>query len=140
MAPTSEYAARLRTAALYVTRPRVAVLEAVDGHPHADTDTILVAVQERIPGVSRQTVYSALHALTVAGLIRRIQPAGLVARYESRVGDDHHHLVCRACGSITDVDRAVGRSDCLATPQEDFLVERAEVVYWGLCPACSAPE
>jgi Fur family transcriptional regulator, stress-responsive regulator len=127
---------------LRVTRPRVAVLEAVHAHPHADTDTIFGAVRTGLPEVSRQTVYDVLHALTAVGLVRRIQPSGSVARYESRVGDNHHHVVCRSCGVIADVDCAVGAAPCL-TPSDDsgslegFLLDEAEVIYWGLCPDCS---
>ena len=96
-----------------MTRPRVAVLTAVHDHPHADTDTIIGAVRGRSPDVSHQAVYDSLNALTAAGLVRRIQPAGSVARYESRVGDNHHHVVCRSCGAIADVDCAVGDAPCL---------------------------
>lgn len=125
-----------------VTRPRVAVLEAVHANPHADTDTIFGAVRAGLPEVSRQAVYDVLHALTDAGLVRRIQPSGSVARYESRVGDNHHHVVCRTCGVIADVDCAVGDPPCL-TPSDDdanldgFVLDEAEVIYWGLCPDCS---
>ena len=137
---TPEYVEQLRTAALRVTRPRVAVLEAVHEHPHADTDTIFGAVRDVLPEVSRQAVYDVLHALTSTGLIRRIQPSGFVARYETRVGDNHHHLVCRSCGAITDVDCAVGDAPCLtASDPNGFVVDEAEVVYWGLCPDCSPP-
>jgi Fur family transcriptional regulator, stress-responsive regulator len=124
---------------LRVTRPRLAVLEAVDAHPHADTETIFGAVRTGQPDVSRQAVYDVLHALTAAGLVRRIQPSGSVARYESRVGDNHHHVVCRSCGAIADVDCAIGEAPCL-TPVDDngFSVDEAEVIYWGLCPDCSA--
>ena len=138
----SDFAEQLRTADLRVTRPRVAVLEAVHGHPHADTDTIFSAVRSGLPEVSRQAVYDVLHALTAAGLMRRIQPSGSVARYESRVGDNHHHMVCRTCGVIADVDCAVGDAPCL-TPSDDdanldgFVLDEAEVIYWGLCPDCS---
>lgn len=127
----------LRSADLRVTRPRVAVLEAVHAHPHADTDTILGAVRQVLPAVSRQAVYDVLGALTVAGLVRRIQPSGSVARYEARVGDNHHHVVCRSCGTIGDVDCAVGEVACL-TPSDDkgFVVDEAEVIYWGQCPRC----
>ena len=131
-------------AGLRVTRPRLAVLEAVRAHPHADTDTIFGAVRNRLPGVSRQAVYDVLHALTAIGLVRRIQPSGLVARYESRVGDNHHHVVCRSCAAIADVDCAVGQAPCL-TPTDGpgypagFLLDEAEVVYWGLCPNCLPP-
>jgi Fe2+ or Zn2+ uptake regulation protein len=126
---------------LRVTRPRVAVLEAVRDHPHADTETILSAVRRGLPDVSRQAVYDVLNALTAVGLLRRIQPLGMVARYESRVGDNHHHVVCRSCGIIADIDCAVGDAPCL-TPADDealegFVLDEAEVIYWGLCPACS---
>jgi len=130
----------LRAAALRVTRPRVAVLTAVHAHPHADTDTILGAVRRELPDVSHQAVYDCLGALTTAGLVRRIKPAGSVARYESRVGDNHHHVVCRSCGVIADVDCAVGDTPCLtASEDHGFRIDEAEVVYWGLCPECSIP-
>lgn len=128
----------LREAALRVTRPRVAVLDAVHAHPHADTGTIIRAVRRELPEVSHQTVYDALGALTAARLVRRIQPPGSVARYESRVGDNHHHMVCRSCGLIVDVDCAVGEAPCLAASDDHgFSVEEAEVTYWGRCPDCS---
>ncbi|MBX6390822.1 MAG: transcriptional repressor [Frankia sp.] len=128
----------LRGAGLRVTRPRVAVLGAVYAHPHADTDSIISAVRRDLPDVSHQAVYDSLRTLTVVGLVRRIQPAGSVARYESRVGDNHHHLVCRSCGAITDVDCAVGEAPCLtASDDRGYAVDEAEVIYWGLCPACS---
>ena len=106
-------AAQLRSARLRVTRPRVAVMRAVHAHPHADTDTVLRLTRHEVPDVSQQTVYDVLSALTSAGLIRRIQPAGHVSRYESRIGDNHHHVVCRSCGAIGDVDCAVGAAPCL---------------------------
>ncbi len=128
----------LRGADLRVTRPRLAVLAAVHTHPHADTDSIIRVVRESIEGVSHQAVYDVLRALTGAGLVRRIQPAGLVARYEARVGDNHHHVVCRSCGAIADVECAVGDTPCLtASEDHGFLVDEAEVVYWGSCPDCS---
>jgi Fur family transcriptional regulator, stress-responsive regulator len=129
----------LREVALRVTRPRVAVLSAVHDHPHADTDSIIRVVREGLGEVvSRQAVYDVLNALTEAGLIRRIQPPGSLARYESRVGDNHHHLVCRSCGVIADVDCAVGAAPCLtASDDHGFVIDEAEVVYWGVCPACS---
>jgi len=141
VASTSDYAELLRVAELRVTRPRVAVLEAVHTHPHADTETIFGAVRAGLPEVSRQAVYDVLHALTAAGLVRRIQPSGSVARYESRVGDNHHHIVCRSCGVISDVDCAVGEAPCL-TPSDDngFALDEAEVIYWGMCPDCSASQ
>ncbi|WP_156748862.1 Fur family transcriptional regulator [Mycobacterium sp. 1482292.6] len=142
MSSTADYAGRLRMADLRVTRPRVAVLEAVDANPHADTETIFSAVRVGLPDVSRQAVYDVLNALTTVGLVRRIQPLGMVARYESRVGDNHHHVVCRSCGIIADIDCAVGEAPCL-TPSDDdnvldgFILDEAEVIYWGLCADCS---
>ncbi len=127
----------LRTAALRVTRPRLAALSAVHDHPHADTDTITGAVRADLGEVSHQAVYDVLRALTTAGLLRRIQPPGSVARYEARVGDNHHHVVCRSCGTIADVDCAVGYTPCLtASDDHGFVIDEAEVVYRGLCPDC----
>jgi Fur family ferric uptake transcriptional regulator len=127
----------LREADLRVTRPRIAVLRAVHAHPHADTDSIIGAVRGDLPKVSHQAVYDSLRALTTAGLVRRIQPSGSVARYESRTGDNHHHVVCRSCGAIADVDCAVGEAPCLtASDDRGFAIHEAEVVYWGLCPDC----
>ena len=128
----------LRGAALRVTRPRVAVLTAVYANPHADTESILGAVRADLGDVSHQAVYDVLRVLTSAGLIRRIQPAGLVARYESRVGDNHHHVVCRSCGVIADADCAVGTAPCLtASDDHGFVIDEAEVIYWGVCSDCS---
>jgi len=128
----------LRGASLRVTRPRGAVLAAVYDHPHADTDSIIAAARRSLGEVSHQAVYDALKALTAAGLVRRIQPSGSVARYESRVGDNHHHVVCRSCGVIADVDCAVTSTPCLtASDDHGFAIDEAEVTYWGLCPACS---
>ena len=128
----------LRGASLRVTRPRVAVLSAVYDHPHADTDAIIGAVREHHGEVSTQAVYDVLRALTGAGLLRRIEPAGSVARYESRVADNHHHVVCRSCGAIADVDCAVGDTPCLiANDDHGYVIDEAEVVYWGTCPDCS---
>jgi Fur family ferric uptake transcriptional regulator len=137
--PTSpELERMLRGASLRITRPRVAVLGAVHEHPHADTSAILGVARERLGGVSQQTVYDVLEALTGAGLVRRIHPPGSVARYESRVGDNHHHLVCRSCGAISDVDCAVGDTPCLiASEDHGFAIDEAEVIYWGLCPDCT---
>jgi Fur family ferric uptake transcriptional regulator len=116
----------------------MAVLQAVHTHPHADTDTIIRAARRDLPEVSHQAVYDSLHALTAAHLVRRIQPSGSVARYESRVGDNHHHVVCRSCGDIADVECAVGAAPCLtASHTHGFEIDEAEVVYWGLCPECS---
>ncbi|TDC81133.1 transcriptional repressor [Micromonospora sp. KC606] len=138
MATALDFTQQLRDAALRVTRPRVAVLRAVHAYPHADTDSILRAVRAELPEVSHQAVYDVLRALAAADLVRRIQPAGLVARYESRVGDNHHHVVCRSCGLIVDVDCAVGDTPCLtASDDHGFSVDEAEVVYRGLCPDCS---
>ncbi|MGV9711984.1 Fur family transcriptional regulator [Gordonia sp. NPDC003424] len=139
MPPTSDYTELLRSVELRVTRPRVAVLEAVHAHPHADTDTILTAVRDVLPDVSKQAVYDVLSVLSDTGLVRRIQPSGHVARYESRVGDNHHHVVCRSCGIIGDVDCAVGEAPCL-TPSEHhgFVLDEAEVIYWGLCADCAS--
>jgi Fe2+ or Zn2+ uptake regulation protein len=129
----------LRGANLRVTRPRLAVLTAVQEHPHADTSSIVGAVREALDEVSLQAVYDVLQALTDAGLVRRIQPLGSVARYESRVGDNHHHIVCRSCGAIADVDCAVGTTPCLTASQDHgYEIDEAEVIYWGLCPDCSA--
>jgi Fe2+ or Zn2+ uptake regulation protein len=128
----------LRGAALRVTRPRVAVLTAVYEHPHADTDSIIGVVRDDLGEVSTQAVYDVLRALTAAGLVRRIEPPGSVARYESRVGDNHHHVVCRSCGAIADVDCAVGHTPCLtASDDHGYAIDEAEVVYRGLCPDCS---
>ena len=128
----------LRGAALRVTRPRLAVLAAVHEHPHADTDSLVGAVRRDLGEVSTQAVYDVLRALTTAGLVRRIEPAGSVARYESRVADNHHHVVCRSCGSIADVDCAVGDTPCLtASHDHGYSIDEAEVTYWGLCPACA---
>jgi Fur family ferric uptake transcriptional regulator len=136
-----DYAEQLRSADLRVTRPRIAVLEAVQANPHADTETIFGAVRGLLPEVSRQAVYDVLAALTAVELVRRIQPSGFLARYESRVGDNHHHIVCRTCGVIADVDCAVGEAPCLtASDDNGFLLDEAEVIYWGLCQDCSAPQ
>jgi Fe2+ or Zn2+ uptake regulation protein len=127
----------LRGAALRVTRPRVAVLSAVYQNPHADTDQIFSAAREDLGEVSQQAVYDVLRTLTAAGLVRRIEPAGSVARYESRVGDNHHHVVCRSCGSIADVDCAIDDTPCLtASDDHGYVIDEAEVIYWGLCPDC----
>ena len=127
----------LRGADLRVTRPRLAVLGAVHQHPHADTETLIDAVRRDLGEVSHQAVYDVLRVLTTAGLVRRIQPSGSVARYEARVGDNHHHVVCRTCAAIADVDCATGEAPCL-DPADDagFLIEEAEVVYWGTCARC----
>lgn len=139
--PTAELELLLRGAALRVTRPRVAVLSAVHEHPHADTDSLIGAVRGELGEVSTQAVYDVLRALTAAGLVRRIEPAGSVARYESRVADNHHHVVCRSCGAIADVDCAVGDTPCLtASHDHGYAIDEAEVTYWGLCPTCSTAD
>ena len=131
-------AVALRQTSLRVTKQRVAVLQAVREHPHADTETVIRSVRETLPTVSHQAVYDSLHTLTEVGLVRCIQPSGSVARYERRIGDNHHHLVCRSCNLIVDVDCAIGQAPCLI-PSHDagFLIEQAEVTFWGLCPDCS---
>jgi Fur family transcriptional regulator, stress-responsive regulator len=139
VATTSQYARMLREVSLRVTRPRVAVLSAVHEHPHSDTDSIIGLVRADLGEVSHQAVYDVLRALTAAGLVRRLQPEGSVARYEARVGDNHHHVVCRSCGAIADVDCAVGYAACL-TPSNDsgYEIDEAEVIFWGRCPECVA--
>ena len=138
MPAVAELERMLRGASLRVTRPRVAVLAAVHEHPHADTQSLAGAVREQLGEVSQQAVYDVLRALTDAGLVRRIHPPGSVARYELRVGDNHHHVVCRSCGAIADVDCAVGATPCLtASDDHGYAIDEAEVIYWGICPACS---
>ncbi len=138
MHPAPDVERLLRSASLRVTAPRRAVLSAVQEHPHADTETLLAATRARLGTVSHQAVYDVLRALTDAGLVRRIQPAGSVARYEARVGDNHHHVVCRSCGAVADVDCAVGDAPCLtASHDAGFAIDEAEVVYWGRCPSCA---
>jgi len=128
----------LRGAGLRVTAARVALLETVRDGDHLGIEEITSGVRERIGHISLQAVYDALHALTAAGLIRRLEPAGSQPRFEGRVGDNHHHVVCRSCGAVADVDCAVGEAPCL-TPSDDhgYAIGEAEVVYWGLCPSCS---
>ena len=132
-----DWAQRLTGAGLRVTRPRLAVLESLSRHPHSDADTVLRHVRDHLGSVSTQTVYDVLNSLTHAGLLRRIEPAGSAMRYETRVGDNHHHLVCRSCGRMVDVPCAVGTAPC-ARPDDDhgFDVDEAEVTYWGICEAC----
>jgi Fur family ferric uptake transcriptional regulator len=135
----SDFERMLRGALMRVTRPRIAVLSAVHDHPHADTDSIIGVVREDLGEVSHQAVYDVLRALTAAGLVRRIHPSGSVARYEARVGDNHHHIVCRSCGAIADVECAVGATPCLtASDDHGYAIDEAEVIYWGLCAGCSA--
>jgi Fur family ferric uptake transcriptional regulator len=138
MPSDAELELMLRGSAMRVTRSRLAVLAAVHDLPHADTESLIGAVRRQLPDVSHQAVYDGLRALTDAGLVRRIEPAGSVARYESRVGDNHHHVVCRGCGAIADVDCAVGHTPCLtASDDRGFVIDEAEVIYWGRCPDCS---
>ena len=139
MPTASEFELELRGAGLRVTRPRLAVLGAVRDHPHADTESIIGAVRADLGEVSHQAVYDVLRALTTAGLVRRIEPAGSVARYEARVADNHHHVVCRSCGAAHDIDCVVGAAPCLtpSTNSAGFLIDEAEVIYWGRCPACA---
>lgn len=138
MPEITDFAQILRAADLRVTRPRVAVLGAVHEHPHADTDSIIAVVRADLGEVSTQAVYDVLRALTGAGLVRRIQPAGSSARFESRVADNHHHVVCRSCGAIADVDCAVGHAPCLGPSNaHGYSIDEAEVTYWGQCPDCA---
>lgn len=129
----------LREKSLRVTRPRLAVLSALTDHPHADVDTLTEVTREQLGSVSKQAVYDVLSALVQADLVRRIEPAGSPARFEARVGDNHHHVVCRQCGDIADVDCAVGESPCLAASSTNgYAIDEAEVTYWGVCPQCQA--
>jgi Fur family transcriptional regulator, stress-responsive regulator len=128
---------QLREVALRVTRPRVAVLTEVSEHAHADVETLAAKVRSRLGSVSTQTVYDVLRTLADAQLIRRIEPAGSPARFEARVGDNHHHVVCRGCGDVADIDCATGSAPCLeASNTNGFIIDEAEVTYWGICPAC----
>lgn len=131
--------ARLRAAGLKVTAPRLAVLDAVTGHGHLDADAVHTRVMAELPATSLQSVYNVLGALAEAGLLRKIDPAGSAARYESRTGDNHHHLVCTGCGAVADVDCVVGEAPCL-TPSNTggFAVATAEVTFWGRCAECQA--
>ena len=131
-------AERLRAVGLRVTAPRVATLDWLTGHPHATADQIADGVRARLGSVSTQAIYDVLHACTETGLLRRIEPAGHPARFETRTADNHHHLVCRSCGAIADVDCAGGEMPCLtAADDRGFVIDEAEVVYWGLCLECS---
>jgi Fe2+ or Zn2+ uptake regulation protein len=131
-------AEELRGAGLRVTAARVALLETVRHGDHLGVETIASGVRDRVGHISLQAVYEALNALTGAGLVRRLEPPGSPALYEGRVGDNHHHLVCRSCGVVVDVDCAVGHAPCLtASDDRGFAVDEAEVIYWGLCPSCS---
>jgi Fe2+ or Zn2+ uptake regulation protein len=137
-APAPGIVAELRAAGLRVTAARVALLETVRDGDHLGVDAIAAGVRRRVGHISLQAVYEALHALSAAGLIRRIEPAGNPVRFEGRVGDNHHHLVCRSCGVVADVDCAVGAAPCLtASDDQGFSIDEADVIYWGLCSACS---
>ncbi|AXB45738.1 Fur family transcriptional regulator [Amycolatopsis albispora] len=129
----------LRAAGLRVTAPRVAVLEWLADHPHTTADQVAAGVRERLGSVSTQAVYDVLGACAGADLVRRIEPAGHPARFETRTGDNHHHLVCRACGRTEDVDCVRGASPCLEpSATAGFLIDEAEIVFWGLCPDCAS--
>lgn len=129
----------LRGAGLKITAPRLAVLRALDSTPHSDADGLFRAVRIELPGTSLQAVYGVLGALTSAGVLRRIQPAGSPARYERRVGDNHHHIVCTSCGAVTDVDCVHGEAPCLTPSSTNgFALQVAEITFWGLCPDCQS--
>lgn len=128
----------LREHSLRVTAPRVAVLRELSAHPHADVDTITRATRERLGSVSTQAVYDILGVLAAQGMVRKFEPAGHPARYELELGDNHHHLVCRTCGTMLDVECAPGAAPCLdAADDHGFAIDEAEVIYWGTCPACA---
>ncbi|MDY7106192.1 MAG: Fur family transcriptional regulator [Actinomycetota bacterium] len=132
-----DHADLLRARGVQVTAQRLAVLRAVTGRPHSTADDVTAAVRSEIGTISRQAVYDSLGLLSEHGLVRRIQPAGSPARYEDRVGDNHHHLICRTCGEMVDVDCAVGATPCLtAADDSGYEIDEAEVVYWGRCPDC----
>jgi Fe2+ or Zn2+ uptake regulation protein len=135
--PNSQAVERLRAAGLRATAPRIAVLAEVAAGPHLTVDQIATGARRRLGAISTQAVYDALGALTGMGLVRRIEPAGSPTRYETRVGDNHHHVVCRACGVIADIDCAVGEQPCLSPSDAGgFVIDEAEVTFWGLCPSC----
>jgi Fur family ferric uptake transcriptional regulator len=134
---TKDLTARLRGAGLRVTGPRLAVLSALADRSHVDVETVRSAAAESLGGVSTQAVYDVLHAFTAAGLVRRIEPAGSPALFETRVHDNHHHVVCRGCGAVADVDCVVGAAPCLEpSTASGFLVDEAEVTFWGECSDC----
>jgi Fe2+ or Zn2+ uptake regulation protein len=127
----------LQAAGLRVTKPRVAVLHALGGHAHASAEEVCASVRAALPGTSLQTIYNVLGDLTTAGLLRRLEPPGSSVRYERRVGDNHHHLVCRRCGAIEDIDCVVGQAPCLtASATHGYIIDEADVTFWGLCPSC----
>jgi Fur family transcriptional regulator, stress-responsive regulator len=134
---SADLADLLRRHGIQVTAQRLAVLRAVAGHPHITADAVAEVVRAEIGAISRQSVYDALGVLADNGLIRRIQPSGSSARYETRVGDNHHHVICRICGRTADVDCAVGSAPCLrASDDRGYEIDEAEVIYWGRCPEC----
>lgn len=135
---SADPAAHLRAPGLQVTAQRLAVLRAVAGRPHGTADEVAEHVRAGIGAISRQAVYDALRVLTEKGLVRRIQPAGSPGRYDPRVGDNHHHVICRRCGRTTDVDCIAGAAPCLHAPVSDHRIDEAEVIFWGTCPACLA--
>lgn len=132
---------QLRDVGLRVTAPRVAALDVLARHPHSTADVVAAAVRSQLGGVSTQTVYDVLRICTDRGLLRRIEPAGSPVRYENRIGDNHHHLVCRVCGEIRDIDCVVGEAPCLA-PDTDhgFVIDEAEVTFWGVCSDCRSAD
>ena len=131
----------LRDRGIQVTAQRLAVLRAVSAQPHITAEGVAEAVRAEIGAISLQSVYDALSLLVTEGLLRRIQPAGSPARFENRVGDNHHHLICRTCGRVVDVDCATGAAPCLAAVDDNgYEIDEAEVNYWGLCPSCSTPQ
>ncbi|MBB4139733.1 Fur family ferric uptake transcriptional regulator [Microbacterium invictum] len=129
----------LRGAGLRVTESRTAVFESLAARPHASADAVFADIEQKLPRTSRQSVYNALSDFTAAGLVRRIEPAGQPMRFELRVDDNHHHLICTGCGAVEDIDCAVGHAPCL-TPAttHGYAISTAEVTYWGLCPSCAA--
>lgn len=136
-----DFETELREAGLRVTRPRIAVLDAVRDNPHADSALLAETVHDALPSVSRQAIFDCLNTFTETGLVRRIRPSGSPARYELRRGDNHHHLVCRSCGKVVDVDCAVGSAPCLeASDNHGFVIDEAEVIYWGFCPDCTVSQ
>jgi Fe2+ or Zn2+ uptake regulation protein len=138
--PTTDPALRLREAGLRVTGPRLAVLSVLAHRAHVDVETVRGAVHEQLGGVSTQAVYDVLRAFTEAGLVRRIEPAGHPALFETRIGDNHHHIVCRGCGAVADIDCVVGAAPCLepSSAPHGFLLDEAEVTFWGVCSNCQS--
>lgn len=138
MDSSPDQAGRLRDAGLRVTAQRLALLDVLDAHPHADVATLVTAARERLGSLSTQAVYDALETFRTAGLVRRIETSGSAARYESRVSDKHHHVVCRVCGATADVDSVVGLTPCLEPSHaHGFILYEPEVTFWGVCPDCA---